>query len=102
MEIKSKILDYAFELTKKAYNYKTDEEAKAKLQEKYPDESWEVIEAAYLKARKLEKECFFAAEQCRDKILSEEEAEALLEKELPGFSKKTYGHTLGHGYYMSR
>lgn len=96
------ILDDAFFLAKDACGDDGHKEAKNRLQSKHPSVKLDDIEESYRKAYKLAQACYTVGEQCREKVLSDEEAVKEMRKQFTGFSEATYRSALSHGYFLSR
>jgi hypothetical protein len=101
-EEQSRVLDAAFSLAKNAIPPLGHAKAKDRLQQLFPVLSFDQITELYLRASALADACYEAADQCRDKRITDEGAITWLRQRFPGFSAEIYIEALAWGYFLSR
>jgi hypothetical protein len=97
----SGMLDAAFAIAKKAHGV-SHENAKAELQDQYPNKSFDEIMDVYLRACSLADACYDAGDRLIGHWEREQEILASLKERFPGFSEQTYNDALNWGTFLAR
>jgi hypothetical protein len=96
------MLDAAYQLAKQAHTSTSHAEAKDKLQQMFPEKTWDEIVDAYLKGSELAEKCYEVGDTARREGIADDQALGILKERFPGFSNEVYNDALTLGWFLSR